>query len=87
MLIRVPSRVDRHKPIAVSFPERSKPVLLSYKGCDDSVCLALLPVGPITREHIDKDSNVTIMFSGRDNAPTEIIAPLKGLRIALTAIK
>ncbi|MCV9907631.1 invasion associated locus B family protein [Brucella sp. HL-2] len=87
MLLRVPSTVDQKVPITVSFPERSKPVLLSYKGCDDSVCLALLPVGPITRENIDKESNVKVAFSNAEQGAVEIIVPLKGLKIALNAIK
>lgn len=87
MLLRVPSTVDQKAPIAVSFPGRSKPVMLSYKGCDNNVCLAMLPVGPITREHIDRDSNVTIAFSSVEKGLTEIIVPLKGLKIALNAIK
>ncbi len=45
----------------------------------------MLPVGPITREHIDKESVVTIGFS-QNHQPVEIVVPLKGLKAALNAI-
>ncbi len=85
LLLRVPSFVEKQQPVKVSFPGRARPVVLDYKGCDDRVCLAMLPVGPITREHIDKESVVTIGFS-QNHQPVEIVVPLKGLKAALNAI-
>jgi invasion protein IalB len=87
MLLRVPASVNQKAPIAVSFPDRAQAVMLRYKGCDDNICLALLPVGPITRENIDKDSNVTVVFSKLDSQKVEITVPLKGLKTALNAIR
>ncbi len=85
LLLRVPPAVEKREALKISFPGRPKPVVLDYKGCDDSICLAMLPVGPITREHIDKESVVTIGFS-QNRQPIEIIVPLKGLKAALNAI-
>ncbi len=85
LLLRVPSEADRPAGLKVSFPDRPKPVVLDYKGCDERICLAMLPVGPITRAHIDKQSMVTIGFS-HNHHPVEIVVPLKGLKAALNAI-
>ncbi|WP_235901899.1 invasion associated locus B family protein [Ochrobactrum quorumnocens] len=85
LLLRVPPLVEKQQALKVSFPGRAKPVVLDYKGCDDKICLAMLPVGPITREHIDRESDVTIGFS-QNRQPVEIVVPLKGLKAALNAI-
>ena len=85
MLLRVPPLVEKQQALKVSFPGRPQPIMLDYKGCDGKICLAMLPVGPITREHIDKESVVTIGFS-QNRHPVEIAVPLKGLKAALNAI-
>ncbi|GLU28223.1 hypothetical protein Brsp01_34560 [Brucella sp. NBRC 12950] len=87
MLLRVPATASKNNPLAVSFPGHARPVFLTYKGCDNSVCLAMMPVGPVTRENIEKESDVTVAYTISTEQQIEIVVPLKGLREALKAIK
>lgn len=87
MLLRVPATASKNNPLAVSFPGHPRPVLLTYKGCDNSICLAMMPVGPVTRENIEKESDVTIAYTISTKQQIEIVVPLKGLSEALKAIK
>lgn len=59
---------------------------IEYKGCDKVVCLAVMPVGPLTRTNIDKGADVKITFLNEAGETTEIYVPLKGLKNALSAI-
>jgi len=87
MLLRVPATASQSSPLAVSFPGRPRPIFLTYKGCDSSICLAMMPVGPLTRENIEKESDVTVTYIISTEHKIEIVVPLKGLREALSAIK
>lgn len=86
MLLRVQSTINRNTPLLVWFPDRETPVAVSYTGCDDVVCLGVMPVGPLSRTNIDKGSNLKLTFHNASNEEVEIIAPLKGLKEALDAI-
>jgi invasion protein IalB len=87
MILRVPGDADQTIPLKVGFAGRSTPVIISYKGCDNTVCVAMMPVGPITREQINKESDVTITFTEINGQTTEIIVPLKGLKLGLAGSK
>lgn len=87
MILRVPGNTDQKTPIRVGFSGRDTPVNVPYKGCTETVCVAMMPVGPITREHIDKGSDVTINFTEKGGRSVEVIVPLKGLKLGITKIK
>jgi invasion protein IalB len=86
-LLRVPATINRSKGMKVTFASRSNPVLLQYEGCDASVCMAMMPAGPVTRENIDKGSDVTVSFTMSDDTVTDIVVPLQGLKPALSVLK
>ncbi|MCI1002740.1 hypothetical protein HWD97_21950 [Ochrobactrum sp. C6C9] len=65
MILRVPASGDHDSALSVSFPGRKKLVLVNFQGCDETVCVAMLPVGPVTREHIPVRMNETV--DGRIN--------------------
>jgi invasion protein IalB len=46
----------------------------------------MMPVDPITREHINKGNDVTIAFTEVSGQSLEIVAPLKGLKSGLAGI-
>lgn len=87
MIVRVPTSVDRKSAVSVAFPGRSKPVSVKLDGCDDKVCIGMLPVGPITREHIAKASEVTFTYATDQGGKVRVAAPLKGISQALAAIR
>ncbi len=87
MLLRVPARADRKKALAIFFPGRETAVNLANKGCDEKVCLALMPVGPLTRENIDKGSDVTVSFALASGEPVRITVPLNGIATAFKAVR
>ncbi|MBZ9654984.1 invasion associated locus B family protein [Phyllobacterium lublinensis] len=87
MILRTKPGLGVKKPVKLSFPGRTEPVSVETYACDPLVCVALLPVGPILREHIAKTSMVGVSYGA---ALGELIAfdvPLKGLSAALAAIK
>lgn len=87
MLLRVPSKTDQNTPLKLLFSGRDKPVSVDYKGCDNNICLAMMPVGPITREHINKASDVTVSYKDMNGQTVEIVVPLKGLKSAFEGIQ
>jgi len=86
MLLRVKPSINRKIPISVWFPDRQAPIQVSYTGCDNVVCLGVMPVGPVTRANINKGSDLKFTFQNEANTKVEIIAPLKGLKDAINAI-
>ena len=87
MILRVPGNTDQKIPLKVKFSGRDTAIDVMYKGCNETVCIAMMPVGPITREHINKGNDVTIAFTEVSGQSFEIIAPLKGLKSGLAGIK
>lgn len=86
MILRVPASVGQDKPVRLAFPGRNKPVLAKTTGCNPDVCVAMVPVGPILRQQIDKATTARISFEvGSDHVALD--APFKGLTSALAAIK
>lgn len=86
MILRTPAETDQKIPLRVLFPGREKPVLVDFKGCDESVCVAIMPVGPITREHIGKSSEVTFIYALEVGQQVKLSVPLQGISSALGAI-
>ena len=86
MILRTRPGLGMKKPIMLTFPGRKEPVMVETYACDPSVCVALLPVGPVMREQIAKAANVQVFY--QDTAePLAFEAPLKGVSAALAAIK
>ena len=87
MILRVPANTDQKIPLKVKFSGRDTAIDVAYKGCNETVCIAMMPVGPITREHINKGNDVTFAFTEVSGQSFEIVAPLKGLKSGLAGIK
>ncbi len=87
MLLRTPSAINKKNMLRVRFPGRDAELSFPFKGCDETVCLALMPAGPLTRQNIAQGSDVTISFTLADGKLVRITVPLKGIEAALKAIK
>ncbi|MCF7645980.1 invasion associated locus B family protein [Pseudochrobactrum asaccharolyticum] len=87
LILRVPANTDQKIPLKVKFSGRDTAIAVAYKGCNETVCIAMMPVGSITREHINKGNDVKFAFTEVSGQSFEIVAPLKGLKSGLAGIK
>ena len=85
--LRTRPELGQNKPVTLKFPGRDTPVIAEAYACDSSVCIALLPVGPVMREQIAKVSMAQIAYEAGPEAAFAFGAPLDGLAEALAAIK
>jgi len=87
MILRTPSQAGAGSKLSLGFAGRKDPVDVQLQGCDASVCVGYLPVGPVLREQIGKETNVHVSYSLPSGANVSLDAPFKGLRTALSTIK
>lgn len=86
MILRAPSQLGSASKISLIVPGREKPVDVQVEACDASVCIGYVPVGPILREQISKETTVQVSYSMPTGATISLNAPFKGLKTALSAI-
>ncbi|WP_206611538.1 invasion associated locus B family protein [Falsirhodobacter deserti] len=86
MIIRTAPIANTEGLISFIFEGRSEPVQIEFDGCNQTVCLGMLPVGPITREQIARNAAPTISYPTIDGKTISVTAPLKGLSEAVEAI-
>ncbi|WP_455296842.1 invasion associated locus B family protein [Brucella pituitosa] len=86
MILRTSPDAQSDGKISLKFPGRANPVAIAIEGCNDIVCVGKVPVGPILREHIGKESNPEISYSTTAGETISATASLKGLATALSAI-
>ncbi|RAZ92940.1 invasion associated locus B family protein [Mesorhizobium hawassense] len=87
MILRTPSQTGAGSKLSLKFAGRKLPVDVQLQGCDASVCVAYLPVGPVLRGEIGKETTVGISYSLPSGAAVSLDAPFKGLKTALSTIK
>ena len=87
MILRTPPSIGSKGLVSVQFEGRPKPVDVRVDGCNEVVCVGMLPVGPILREQIDKAGTPRISYLTAAGATVTVPAPLKGLATALKALK
>ncbi|MDX3806376.1 MAG: invasion associated locus B family protein [Bosea sp. (in: a-proteobacteria)] len=86
LIMRVPPNIGAGKDIVLRFP--GKPQLqVKTNGCDARVCMALMPIGPVLRERIEKGASPEVSYAGAQQGTVTLNPPLKGLSEALAAIK
>ncbi|CDX41799.1 conserved exported hypothetical protein [Mesorhizobium sp. SOD10] len=86
MILRAPSQAGTGSKLSLKFAGRKQPVDVQLQACDASVCVGYLPVGPVLREQIGKETNVQVSYSLPSGATVSLDAPFKGLKAALSAI-
>ncbi len=87
MILRVPSAAGAGSKLSLKLAGRKQPVDVQLQGCDASVCVGYVPVGPVLREQIGKETTVQVSYSLPSGATVSLDAPFKGLRTALSTIK
>ena len=87
MILRTPPVARSDAPVVLSFEGRKEPIKIQLEGCNQAVCIGMLPVGPIMREQISKDAASIISYPTTDGRTINVTATLKGLSKAVEAIK
>ncbi|ACM30134.1 invasion associated locus B family protein [Agrobacterium sp. SHOUNA12C] len=87
MILRTAPVAKSDGRISLRFEGRKEPIQVRLDGCSKTVCVGMLPVGPILREQISKSSAPTISYPTMDGQTISVTAPLKGLSTAVKAIK
>jgi invasion protein IalB len=86
MILRTASSMKRDAAISLKFEGREKPIDVLIDGCNEQLCVGMLPVGPIMRAQIAKDAVARISYPTTDGKVVSVAAPLKGLSTAVQAI-
>ncbi|MHB2265957.1 invasion associated locus B family protein [Aliihoeflea sp. PC F10.4] len=87
MLLRTSPVADSEGFISLKFEGRAEPVDVYFDGCNQVVCVGMLPVGPIMRGQIQNGSSPTISYPTRNGDDVTFNATLAGLASALEAIE
>lgn len=85
-LLRAPPNMPSDGKVSLYFDGRQNPVDVSLQGCNETVCIAMVPVGPILRGQIAKAANPKISFPTVSGETTTVTTSLAGLDKALAAI-
>ncbi|WP_455475850.1 invasion associated locus B family protein [Bartonella sp. B17] len=87
MLFRTLSKADKSVPIKMFIDGVKKPVLIRYIQCNQSVCLAQLPVESVLSKQIEQNKDVRISYKVKDGDTLSFTAPFKGLSEALYSLQ
>ncbi len=86
MILRTAPVAKSDGVVSLMFEGRKEPVTIHLDGCNQAVCVGMLPVGPIMREQISKDAASTISYPTTDGRTINVTATLRGLSKAVQAI-
>lgn len=86
MILRTAPVAKSDGVVSLTFEGRKEPVKVQLDGCNQAVCIGMLPVGPIMREQISKSAAPTISYPTTDGRTISLTATLKGLSTAVEAI-
>lgn len=60
ILLRAPPIVPRNGKLTLIFDGRCYPVHVALEGCSETVCIGMVPVGPILRDQISRATSPQI---------------------------
>lgn len=86
MILRTAPDARPEGLISFSFEGRDMPVEVRLDGCNEMVCVGMLPVGPIMREQISRSAAPEVSYETTGGNTVTVTAPLKGLSEAVEAI-
>lgn len=86
MIVRTAPYAKSDDPVSFKFEGRRDPVNIQIDGCNQAVCVGMLPVGPIMREQISKNATPTISYMTAEGKTVSVTAALKGLSTAVQTI-
>ncbi|KAA1183602.1 invasion associated locus B family protein [Rhizobium tropici] len=87
MILRTAPVAKSDGRILVKFEGRKEPIQVKLDGCNQTVCVGMLPIGPVLREQISKNTAPAISYPTADGQTISVTANLKGLSTAVKAIK
>jgi len=87
MILRTAPDAKDTGPIALRFQGRADPVKVQLDGCNATVCVGMLPVGPVVREQISKSAAPEVSYETASGKTITLAATLKGLSKAVEAIR
>ncbi|WP_163271892.1 invasion associated locus B family protein [Chelativorans alearense] len=86
MILRTAPVAKTDGLVSFKFEGREEPVKVQLDGCNQVVCVGMLPVGPIMREQISKNAAPAVSYPTTDGRTVSVTATLKGLSDAVEAI-
>lgn len=87
MILRTLPQADLNSHISMSFLGRKRPINIQFEGCNQNVCVGMVPVGSIIREQIENAASPSISYPTTTGENIFVTAPMKGLKKALFAIE
>lgn len=87
MILRTAPNARPDDPISLSFEGRDAPVEVEIDGCNETVCVGMVPVGPILREQIARETSATVSYRTTGGGGIEVATQLEGLSRALDAVE
>lgn len=85
-LLRTPPTMKSDGKLSFQFEGRSNSVEVALQGCNQAVCVGMVPVGPILRGQISRATSPRISFPTVTGGTITVTTSLKGLDKALAAI-
>ncbi|WP_248447686.1 invasion associated locus B family protein [Sinorhizobium meliloti] len=86
MILRTAPAAKSDGLVSLKFDSRKQPVEVQLDGCNEAVCVGMLPVGPIMREQISRNATPMITYPTTDGKLINVNATLRGLSTAVEAI-
>lgn len=86
MILRTMSSANPDGLVAFAFDGRDAPVEVRIDGCNATVCVGIVPVGPIFRAQIAARASPTISYQTTDGQKIILRAHFAGLAEALSAL-
>lgn len=86
MLLRTPPSIEPGSSVSLKIAGRKNPVDVALDGCNETVCVGMVPVGPILREQIGKGADIGISYRTAAGKHITVTGSLRGLATALSAI-
>ncbi|WP_208436310.1 invasion associated locus B family protein [Bartonella phoceensis] len=87
MLFRTLPNADTNVPIRMFLEGVKKPILIHYTQCNETVCLAQSPVGPMLSKQIEQNKKVRISYKVKEGKIFSFTVPFKGLSAAINSLQ
>jgi len=87
MLLRTAPGADTKSPVRLAVKDSKQSIDIAFVGCNDNVCVAQTPVGPLLTQAIRNRSDITISYRLAGQGTVRFDTSFLGLKEAVAAIK
>ncbi|AZO44995.1 invasion associated locus B family protein [Mesorhizobium sp. M7D.F.Ca.US.005.01.1.1] len=87
MILRTAPNAKSDGLVSLRFDGQAQPIDVHLNGCNEMVCVGMLPVGRVMRRQISQSATPAISYSTVDGQTITVAATLKGLSEALSPLK